>query len=135
MYFFVSYFKSFLLIFSSYFWIPTISYLISLFFIYFGKSPSIDSRFWLSSDFKGFRASTCFCCLILNCLYFLCKCFTEWRIYKSGLFCYSPLMRRWYFFTCIFINFTWWWSWYSCCFSVDTLLWFLIFNLIINCDD
>ena len=62
-------FKSFRLIFSFHFLISSVSFLISLVLIFFGKSHSIDSSFCFSSGFKGFKtssglkafkASTCF---------------------------------------------------------------------------
>ena len=59
-YTFVSYFKSFLFIFSDHFLISSISFLISLFLTSFQISPSIDSSSRFPSSFKAFKASTCF---------------------------------------------------------------------------
>ena len=62
--------KSFRLIFSSYFLILSISFLISLVLISFGEIIPIDFMSVLfSSDFKGVKASTCSFNLLLQLLF------------------------------------------------------------------
>ena len=65
------------------------------------------------------------------------KSFAQRRISKFSLFYYFFWLED-YFFTCkifILVSFAWWWVWYFYSFFINMMLYFFIFNLIINFHD